>query len=274
MGAFVQYDTGLTAAQLPSFSTTGGVPNWQCHPLWDSLLVPLAATEGPIPKPRAQPEKRSAVGPGAKPSHSSRPAEWVRLTCPDCHVDVRIPPSMVGKRISCPNCRQAFDAVLETKVVAEPETFATAPSIARTPAPYPADTGGKDPDEHIRRGRREKECPFCNELVAEKAKKCKHCGEVIDVVLREATRRRGTGKSKVVAALLAMFLGTWGFHKFYLNETGQGMIYLVLNVAFLLGGCVTFTLTWLLIPILSLIAFIEGVTYLCTSDERFSEQYD
>ena len=31
-----------------------------------------------------------------------------------------------------------------------------------------------------------KDCPFCAEPIALAAKKCKHCGEVLDVVLRAA----------------------------------------------------------------------------------------
>jgi len=36
MGAYVQYDSSLTVAHLPGFSTPSRVPNWQFHPLWDS----------------------------------------------------------------------------------------------------------------------------------------------------------------------------------------------------------------------------------------------
>ena len=30
------------------------------------------------------------------------------------------------------------------------------------------------------------ECPFCAELILQKAKKCRHCGEIIDPALRRA----------------------------------------------------------------------------------------
>lgn len=30
------------------------------------------------------------------------------------------------------------------------------------------------------------ECPFCDELVSVKARKCRHCGETIDVAMRKA----------------------------------------------------------------------------------------
>ncbi len=30
------------------------------------------------------------------------------------------------------------------------------------------------------------DCPFCAELISERAKKCRHCGETLDVALRRA----------------------------------------------------------------------------------------
>ena len=60
-------------------------------------------------------------------------------------------------------------------------------------------------------------------------------------------------KSKVVAGLLAIFLGGFGIHKFYLGKVGKGILYLL------------FCWTW--IP--AILGFIQGITYLCTSDEKF-----
>jgi TM2 domain-containing membrane protein YozV len=80
----------------------------------------------------------------------------------------------------------------------------------------------------------------------------------------------GTSKSKVVAGLLAIFLGTWGIHKFYLGFTGPGLVFLLVNT-------IGFAITWIMlfIPnwILGLIAFIEGIIYLTKSDEEFEQVY-
>ncbi|WP_367118149.1 TM2 domain-containing protein [uncultured Clostridium sp.] len=60
-------------------------------------------------------------------------------------------------------------------------------------------------------------------------------------------------KNKIVAALLAIFVGGLGIHKFYLGKIGLGIVYLVL--------------CWTCIP--SFIAFIEGIIYLCSDDYKF-----
>jgi TM2 domain-containing membrane protein YozV len=72
-------------------------------------------------------------------------------------------------------------------------------------------------------------------------------------------------KNKIVAALLAFFLGTLGVHKFYLGKTTAGIIMLVCG-----------TIGWLLILpglISALIAFIEFIIYLIKSDEDFHRDY-
>lgn len=71
----------------------------------------------------------------------------------------------------------------------------------------------------------------------------------------------GSTKSKVVAGLLAIFLGLFGVHKFYLGHTGAGVLILLLNLF----------LWWTIIvpAIIELVCFIEGIIYLVKSDEEF-----
>ena len=72
------------------------------------------------------------------------------------------------------------------------------------------------------------------------------------------TNHQQTGnKSRIVAAILAFFLGGLGIHKFYLGQIGWGIIYLIF--------------CWTFVP--SIVAFIEFIIYLCTSDEDFAKKY-
>jgi TM2 domain-containing membrane protein YozV/cold shock CspA family protein len=75
----------------------------------------------------------------------------------------------------------------------------------------------------------------------------------------------GLEKNRIVAAVLALFLGHWGVHKFYLGKTNAGIIMLLMG-----------TVGWLLvIPALAnwVIAIIEFIIYLTKSDQQFFEDY-
>lgn len=63
---------------------------------------------------------------------------------------------------------------------------------------------------------------------------------------------------KIVAGLLALFLGGIGIHKFYLGRTGQGVLYLVF--------------CWTGIPMVA--GLIEALIYLTMSHEEFDEKYN
>ena len=80
----------------------------------------------------------------------------------------------------------------------------------------------------------------------------------------------GTSKSKIAAGLLAIFLGGWGIHKFYLGFTGPALVFLLTNT-------IGFAVTWLMlfIPniVLGVIALVEGILYLTKSDEEFEQLY-
>lgn len=68
-------------------------------------------------------------------------------------------------------------------------------------------------------------------------------------------------KSKVVAGLLALFLGGIGIHRFYLGNTKAGIINIVI------------WLTIIGIPVTMIIALIEGIKYLTMSQEKFNQEY-
>lgn len=66
----------------------------------------------------------------------------------------------------------------------------------------------------------------------------------------------GNGKNKVVAALLALFLGGLGIQHFYLGSTMSGVICLVTC-----GGC-------------GIISLVEGIMLLLMSDADFDKKYN
>lgn len=65
-------------------------------------------------------------------------------------------------------------------------------------------------------------------------------------------------KSRTTAAILAIFLGGLGVHRFYLGQTGLGIIYLLFF--------------WTFIP--AVVAIIDFLIWLTMTDEKFNEKYN
>lgn len=168
-----------------------------------------------------------------------------------------------------------------TGVPAPPTNSSTlTPPLAATP-----------PQHHQAAAEAMQRCPYCSEMVFASAKKCRHCGEILDVALRAAEEAKkssssqqpmvfmnaggggggssaaasavggGMGltktKSRLMAAILAFLLGGIGIHKFYLGQTAMGVVYLLFS--------------WTFIPMF--ISWIEGVVYLLSSERAFALKY-
>lgn len=87
-------------------------------------------------------------------------------------------------------------------------------------------------------------CQNCGSTVTEGAAVCTSCG----CALQAASVVNGEQKSKLVAVLLAFFLGGIGIHDFYLGYTKNGVIKIVLTVCTGIGGSI-----WALIDFIRLL---------------------
>ena len=63
-------------------------------------------------------------------------------------------------------------------------------------------------------------------------------------------------RSKTTAGLLAIFLGTFGIHKFYMGQVGKGILFILLSHS----------------GISTVVSFIQGIVYLFESEESFAER--
>lgn len=118
-------------------------------------------------------------------------------------------------------------------------------------------------------------CRFCGGEIPFGASKCRHCGEwqnvpvqpapVQPVMPQPAYQPVTSTKNKIVAAVLALFLGGLGIHEFYLGRSGAGIAILLINL---------FT-CWLIFPIfiIWLICVCQAISYLAMSDQQFAEKY-
>ncbi len=65
-------------------------------------------------------------------------------------------------------------------------------------------------------------------------------------------------KNKIVAAVLAFFLGGFGVHQFYLGNNSKGILYLIFF--------------WTIVP--SIIGFIDGIILISMNDNIFDLKYN
>ena len=70
------------------------------------------------------------------------------------------------------------------------------------------------------------------------------------------------GKVRMTAALLALLLGGFGIHKFYLGESGAGIVRLILTIIII---------TW---PVSAVLALIDAIKLFQMTDADFDRQYN
>ncbi len=102
-------------------------------------------------------------------------------------------------------------------------------------------------------------CPECGNQISIEAMSCPKCGKPlkqqqnkVDVLELKGSRDRD------VAAILALLLGAFGVHKFYLNERGKGILFLVFF--------------WTALPMI--LGIIDGVLLLTMKEEVFDYKYN
>ena len=134
---------------------------------------------------------------------------------------------------SCPNCGAMQPAI---------------PGVhSGVPATVHEEGVGVLPPNHVY-------CRGCGKAIHSQAPTCPKCGAPQHA---RGVASEGGRKERVVAALLAFFLGGFGGHKFYLGQIGMGVLYLVF--------------CWTFIP--AFVALIEGIIYLTMSETDFSRKY-
>ena len=116
------------------------------------------------------------------------------FSCPNCGQHISATAKHIGIRTTCPTCSHLFE-------VPAP---ATLPSQRETSIPYPPTRSSKPTT---------KSCPMCGEQILITAKKCKHCGELLDANLRVAATNTTPTKQhstltifRVIQILVFLFL--------------------------------------------------------------------
>lgn len=79
-------------------------------------------------------------------------------------------------------------------------------------------------------------------------------------------------KQKIIAALLAFFLGVWGIHWFYLDNQEKGKKYLIWCIVGLVLSPLFIGLIALLI--LAILGLVDCFNFLFMTDKEFDEKYN
>lgn len=123
-------------------------------------------------------------------------------------------------------------------------------------------------------------CPTCCTEVSELAVTCPKCGRPLLIMQTSTTTYVVGGKNKIVAGLLAIFLGSLGIHFFYLGQAIKGGLMLGFTIiltfiSFIL--IITIFLApvgFLLLFILGIYCLVTGILYFVMNDQRFNEKYN
>lgn len=113
--------------------------------------------------------------------------------------------------------------------------------------------------EGLQKATDEKFCSECGAIIKAKAEICPKCGvrQMAAPFVSGLSSVAPNGKSKLAAALFALFLGGLGIHKFYLGRVGQGILYVLF--------------CWTFVP--AVIGVIEGIVFLVMSEGDFNAKY-
>ena len=87
----------------------------------------------------------------------------------------------------------------------------------------------------------------------------------------EGLKSAGGDNKKILAGILAIFVGWAGIHKFILGYQKEGIILLVVSVIGFVLTCIGIGV--FLVWATGLIGLIEGIIYLTKSDEEFYNTY-
>jgi len=81
----------------------------------------------------------------------------------------------------------------------------------------------------------------------------------------------GGENKKLIAGLLAIFLGSLGIHKFIMGYKKEGLILLIASIVGYVTMCIV--VGFFILMATGIVGIIEGIIYLTKSDEEFYETY-
>jgi len=115
----------------------------------------------------------------------------IPFKCPTCGAVGHVPSSAAGLHIGCPKCKALLEVPKQAGVADVPRSapYSSPPPVRKPPG------ASKAADQPA--GLTHAACPYCGEQILAHAKKCKHCGEILDAELRASRQgKRSTPASR------------------------------------------------------------------------------
>ncbi len=229
-----------------SVDESKGGKTGKCPKCQTQFQIPLPeGAAAPPPLPASAPEPAASLPP--PPSDPNAPVEIE--PCPKCQARLSVAASDLGVDVECPYCKTVYTAARAGAAVS-PSKAHLAVTDDR-----PSRRRRDEEDEDDRSSRRRDE----DDEDDRPSRRRQRDEEDEDRPRRKRRRGADVESKKLVAGLLALLLGGWGVHKFYLGYTSAGVIQLVL--------------TFVTCGLAGIVPLIEGIIYLTKSDEEFIETY-
>lgn len=126
------------------------------------------------------------------------------------------------------------------------------------------------------------QCPECGKQYSTQERvnrvKCPYCGAETNVSYADQGQQSSgqsfssidsvfsngpSGKSRGIAAILALFFGAFGLHYFYIGKTNAGILFLVVCLL----SCFTLGV------VTQIVSFIQGILFLVSTQEEFEKRW-
>ena len=128
----------------------------------------------------------------------------IRFTCAKCGKIYEVENKYSGKSVKCKKCNNKLIIPKEPEKEQTKEYQILDEIYQGLPAPEDSNTQNLDPIYDLQK--ETKACPFCGEEILEVAKKCKHCGEFLEILNPIQQTKNNTKKKKIATKSRIPFL--------------------------------------------------------------------
>jgi DNA-directed RNA polymerase subunit M/transcription elongation factor TFIIS len=116
----------------------------------------------------------------------------ISVNCPECGKTLKAKESAAGKKAKCPSCGgtiQIPNVVEAVDAESLDDDYGGGPN-------FDDFSGMEDSGTAVEREPDRRPCPVCGEMIAEKAAKCRFCGEIFDKTLKKKKKKKGSSSDQ------------------------------------------------------------------------------